>query len=255
MGRLILCFSFFFVLGALLLHPSEKLYARFGPDPAYERVEDRPDYPNVLLIGDSISLEYTPTVRALLKSKFDVFRIPENGETSAHVLSNLDRWLAEKKWDVIHYNAGLHDIKRVKDPASLQTQSPSNDGTRWIEPDVYQNDMGAISAKLAATGARVIFATTTPVPDGAVGRDPRDVDAYNEVGLRLANAQNFCIDDLNGFIRPFVDAVQWRGNVHFYPDGDRLLGGQVARAIIDCVSGSKALSVDISKKPRLSASR
>ena len=38
-----------------------------------------PNLPNVLLIGDSISIGYTLPVRVALMGEANVFRIPENG--------------------------------------------------------------------------------------------------------------------------------------------------------------------------------
>src|SRR5689334_20512700 len=42
-------------------------------------VKDRPGLPRVLLIGDSISVCYTPATREELKGEANVHRIPENG--------------------------------------------------------------------------------------------------------------------------------------------------------------------------------
>ena len=47
---------------------------------AFANPKDSPDLPNVLLIGDSISIGYTPYVRRLLQGKADVYRIRGNGK-------------------------------------------------------------------------------------------------------------------------------------------------------------------------------
>ena len=47
-------------------------------DPAFEPVKDDPTLPRILLIGDSISIGYTPATRKLLAGKANVHRIPEN---------------------------------------------------------------------------------------------------------------------------------------------------------------------------------
>jgi len=67
--------------------------------------------PRVLIIGDSISIGYTAGVQELLKGKAEVERIPGNGSSSGHGVANLSKWLGEAKWDVIHFNFGLHDVK------------------------------------------------------------------------------------------------------------------------------------------------
>ena len=77
---------------------------------AFADPKDDPDLPNVLLIGDSISNAYTVGVRKLLVRKADVFRIPSNGKYASFGNKNLDKWLGNRKWDVIHFNWGLWDI-------------------------------------------------------------------------------------------------------------------------------------------------
>ena len=81
------------------------------PNPAMEKIQDNPRLPRVLLIGDSISIGYTLPVRELLKGKANVHRIPANGGPTINGLKNLDSWLGNSKWDVIHFNWGLHDLK------------------------------------------------------------------------------------------------------------------------------------------------
>src|SRR4051794_8324286 len=79
--------------------------------PAYAPVTDQPGLPRVLLIGDSISIGYTVPVRRELTGIANVHRIPENGADPANGLQKLDSWLGDSKWDVIHCNWGLHDLK------------------------------------------------------------------------------------------------------------------------------------------------
>jgi len=66
------------------------------------------DLPKVLLWGDSISGGYLPFVIERLKGKAVVVR--KSSGTTRNALVGLDRFLAERKWDVIHFNNGLHDL-------------------------------------------------------------------------------------------------------------------------------------------------
>ena len=88
-------------------------------DPAFAKVEDDPNLPRVLLIGDSISIGYTAPVREFLKGKANVHRIPTNGGPTTNGLANLDKWLGTSKWDVIHFNWGLHDLKYLPDGSQM----------------------------------------------------------------------------------------------------------------------------------------
>ena len=72
-----------------------------GPNsPAFKPITDDPKLPRVLLIGDSISIDYTLGVRALLRSKANVYRVPENGGPTLNGVAKIDAWLSKEKWDV-----------------------------------------------------------------------------------------------------------------------------------------------------------
>src|SRR5581483_3119952 len=121
-------------------------------NPALAPVRDDPRLPRVLLIGDSISVGYTVPTRELLAGKANVDRIPENGGSTGRGLEKIDAWLGAGPWDVIHFNWGLHDIRRVEgnQPAALAA---------------YEKRLRALIKKLQATRATLIWASTTPVPE------------------------------------------------------------------------------------------
>src|SRR5260221_7460827 len=79
-------------------------------DPSLAEITDTAGLPRVLLIGDSISMGYTLPVRELLQGKANVHRIPENGSSTPVGVAKLKAWLGDGKWDVIHFNWGLHDL-------------------------------------------------------------------------------------------------------------------------------------------------
>ncbi|MCK5174613.1 MAG: hypothetical protein KAR47_14565, partial [Planctomycetes bacterium] len=101
-------------LGRLLAEGYLELAASAsGGKGAFRAIEDDPALPRALIIGDSISIGYTSGVRGLLGGKVNVHRVPENCAHTTKGLEALDEWLGEKKWDVIHFNWGLHDLKYV----------------------------------------------------------------------------------------------------------------------------------------------
>lgn len=204
---------------------------RFQPDPAL---------PNVLLLGDSISIGYTLPVRSLLKGKANVFRpihargLAENCSDTGFGLKMLDRWLAlQPKWDVIHFNWGLHDLKHMKPNASKPTTStdPNDPPLRSVEE--YQANLEKIVARLEQTGARLIFATTTPVPAGANRpfRNPADPARYNAAAIEVMQRHGIRVDDLFGLVQPQATAIQLPNNVHFTDQGSKLLAKQVVATI------------------------
>ena len=108
-----------------------------------------PELPQVLIIGDSISIAYTPTVRTLLKDDAQVHRPATNCKWSAFGDQEIDKWLGSKKWDVIHFNFGLWDWYGWKQKEKATPKS-------------YAQNLLRIVKKLRKTGARLIFGSTTP---------------------------------------------------------------------------------------------
>jgi lysophospholipase L1-like esterase len=198
-------------------------------DAALAPIEDVAGLPRVLLIGDSISIGYTIPTREKLKGVANVHRIPVNGSSSDVGLSKLDAWLAtggtEKKWDVIHFNWGLHDLKHWKD-GKLDLAGP-----RLIPIETYEKNLREIVARLKKTGAKLIFATTTPVPEGSGGRVAGDEVQYNEAALRVMKSEGVAINDLHAFASPQLAKIQRPQNVHFNADGHTALAEQVAAEI------------------------
>ena len=90
----------------LPLHQRAKLA---GQSTAWDFVADDPKLPRVLLIGDSVSRGYTQAARKALAGKANVHRAPANCGPTASGVKNLEVWLGDGKWDVIHFNFGIHD--------------------------------------------------------------------------------------------------------------------------------------------------
>jgi len=204
----------------------EKLVGERQKDnPAYAYVEDDPALPRVLLIGDSISIGYTPTVRDRLKGKANVHRIPTNGGDTNRGVVSIDAWLGEGKWDVIHFNWGLHDIKRLKD-GELDTTAD-----RAVTPATYQANLQKLADRLKQTGAKLIWCATTPVPEGAAGRIPGDEVVYNALAKDIMVALGIEVNDLHAIVSPELDRLQRKANVHFEDVGSEFLGKEVASVI------------------------
>ena len=96
--------------------------------------------PCVLLIGDSISLGYTPFVKELLKDEASVEHHPGNAQHTGTGLEKLDGWLGDKKWDVIHFNWGLWDLCYRHPEAKTggnrdKVQRDSNDVARGLRKE------------------------------------------------------------------------------------------------------------------------
>lgn len=203
-----------------------------------------PSLPNVLILGDSISIGYTLEVRKLLAGKANVFRPmkgngPENCSGTLAGVENIDRWLEGQKWDVIHFNWGLHDMKHVaKDNPGAPSSKAEDPVQATVE--VYSKNLETIVKKLQATGAKLIFATTTPVTPGTTNplREPTSPGVYNAAALKVMKENNIAVNDLYAFCLPQLDKIQLPKNVHFKPEGSTALAKEVAQKITEALGKS-----------------
>jgi len=198
------------------------------PDP-FAPITDDPKLPRVLLIGDSISIGYTLPARKLLEGKANVHRIPTNGGPTTNGLKNLDSWLGNGKWDVIHFNWGLHDLRM------------DADGKHQVPLDEYEKNLRELVKRLKTTKAKLIWCSTTPVPDAKVSppRKNADVVAYNAVAKKIMDAEGVAINDLYAFAAPRLERIQQKANVHFTPEGSEALAEEVARRIAETLNSNR----------------
>jgi predicted aconitase len=108
---------------------------------------------------------------------------------------------------VIHFNFGLHDLRRV----DANTGKNSNQATdpQQADPDTDERQLRRITAALAATGAKLILATTTPVPEGRLRphRENGDVEIYNQRARRVMAEFGVASNDLYAAALPKLAAV------------------------------------------------
>jgi len=195
-------------------------------------VPDDPVLPRVLLIGDSIAHGYTEATRRVLQGRANVhLMIPvTGGYDTERGLRSLDASLGKGKWDVIHFNWGLHDLTVLLGQGGVK-----NDGTHLVPLDRYQSNLEELVKSLRLTGATLIWATITPVPEGNVAllyRRNRDVIAYNAVARKIIEENRIAIDDLYAFALPRLKSIQKANNVHFTDTGSEQLAKQVAASIL-----------------------
>jgi trehalose utilization protein len=184
-----------------------------GVTNAWSYVKDDPRLPRVLLIGDSVSRGYTLAVRKALAGKANVHRAPENCGGTANGLKKLDIWLADGKWDLIHFNFGIHD-----------RLTPARD---------YEERLEKIVARLQKSGAKLVWATTTPIPRVECRKQtPESIVQRNAIAARVMGRHGIAVDDLFTFVTPHLATAQIPNDVHFHGKGYELLGGQVAQAIM-----------------------
>ncbi|MEM9379598.1 MAG: SGNH/GDSL hydrolase family protein [Planctomycetota bacterium] len=205
--------------------------------------EPLPEPFRVLLLGDSISIGYTPHVEEALAGRAVVVRprhdgpkrSPENCAGTNKGIEHIDRWLALEggAWDVIHFNFGLHDLKRVHPETGKNSRNAED--PHQADPARYREQLTALVRRMKETNARLVFATTTPVPPGGVRphREPRDSVEYNEVAMEVMDAEGVEVNDLFAFATGYPGPIQREADVHFTPEGSEALGARVTAAILE----------------------
>lgn len=201
------------------------------PNPAMAKVEDVAGLPRVLLIGDSISIGYTVPVREMLKGKANVHRPLANCGPTTSGVANIEKWLGDGKWDVIHFNWGLHDLKYLGPQGQNLADPAAKDSRQQVPIDAYEANLRKLVARLQKTKAKLIWRSTTPVPEGAKGRVVGDSSKYNAVAKKIMDEHNIAIDDQYTFALKQLKKIQLPANVHFSKQGSASLAKQAVASI------------------------
>lgn len=203
-------------------------------DPAYAPITDDPKLPRVLVIGDSVSVGYTLALRKELAGTANLHRPPVNCGSTKTGLRDLDKWLGEGRWDVIHFNWGLHDLgyrftEDSNKDANGKYARPDNGGHQHVPPVEYEKNLRALVSRLKLTGAKLVFATTTPVPADLNSYVKASELPYNEIAKKVMRETGVTVNDLWGFATPLLDILQIPGNPHFTNKGSLALAREAAR--------------------------
>jgi len=200
----------------------------------------KPDsLPVVILLGDSIRMNYQQTVMDELKGKATVWSPKENCRHTEFVLEQLETWVKGRDASVVHINVGLHDMF-----LSSSTGQPRH------SLGVYEANLRAIFAKLKVlTDAKIIFALTTPVIETRqaasegykrVVRREADVVKYNAKAAQIAKEVGVEFNDLHGLATRVgtEDILRESDGIHLSKVGEEVIGKHVASVIVNALRGS-----------------
>ncbi len=195
--------------------------------------------PRVLIVGDSISIGYTEPVRKNLKGIADVFRPSGNCQDTGVGLAQIRNWLGTSQWEVIHFNFGIWDthfldaqgaLVRGEDKPGFEERMARAGIRLRHPPEQYRANLIQIVEILKGTGARLIWASSTPVMHRK-GERLEAIPTLNRVAAEVMQSQGVAIDDLYAFVMPHVKEWQSADQAHFTDEGYRQLAGQVS----DCI--------------------
>ncbi len=161
--------------------------------------------PRVLILGDGIYAAPAGEMAKNLKGRAEVVYLPmQPGEVrnTATALKELDRFLGNGKWDVIHFNFGLGDlIYRAPGMEAFRVLPKEAGGIPAVDLEHYQNNLQEIVARLKKTGATLIWASTTPVAKSQMRIfEPGSEIEYNLVAAKVMAANGVAVNDLHAYV-------------------------------------------------------
>jgi hypothetical protein len=175
--------------------------------------------PRVLLVGDSITRAYYPEVEKNLAGKAYVGRLSSSAFISDPILlKQIEMTLSEYKFDVIHFNNGMHGWQHSE--KEYEQAFP-----KFLE-----------TIKKYAPDAKLIWANTTPLkvspnlpPENQTQATDERITARNVIAFKFAQANGIPVDDLNTPMRGHPEFHS--DNVHFNDQGIAIQAAQVASKI------------------------
>lgn len=173
--------------------------------------------PRVLLIGDSICRAYEADVRERLKGRMNVtYWASSYCVTSPGYLKLLDFYLSETRYEVIHFNNGLHSL-----------------GTR--DSDWEKGLRRALSLiRERQPQAKIIWATSTPLRDKARSEKVERLNAAADKVVRELGGIGR--NDLYGKMDSLDRAKEWRDMFHFQQNAIKIQAHGIASACLNSVS-------------------
>lgn len=180
---------------------------------AYHLTDANRNLPRILLVGDSICQGYQSKVRAKLEGKANVtYWASSYCVTSPGYLRLLAFYLDEAKYDVVHFNNGLHSC-----------ETPIADYAK-----AYRAALRLIKKKQPK--AKIVWASSTPLntTDSRAGK----VAALNAAARRAAESVgDVAENDLYALANPLDRKAYWVDTHHYTEAGYELLASQVAEMV------------------------
>eukprot|EP01052_Picozoa_sp_SAG31_P021627 SAG31_NODE_1681_length_7537_cov_71.109572_6_plen_360_part_00 len=155
--------------------------------------------PQLLVIGDSISLGWSPVLFPLLRSEFESQHVPTNAGPASKGFACARSWVGDVQWDVVLFNFGLHSLDRHRLPDGSATL-PTGEAETLTN---YTREIQAIAALLKKHSRRVIWVDTTPVPLNVTAgpeRHNQDVIQFNAAANDVMNNLQIETSDVYGAV-------------------------------------------------------
>jgi len=181
----------------------------------------------IILLGDSVRMQYQPVVAQKLADIAEVSGPDENGRWSGYTLNSLRFWLPQLPTpDLVQWNCGLWDMG-----------DDYQEGRHFYPLDLYEETCHRICRVLRkVTGKpelKLVIATTTPTLHG----DHADIMEYNNVLRKVAAAENAVVNDLYSIVAGEKDKMIGEDHIHLNDVGIETVADQTAAVARSMLSG------------------
>jgi lysophospholipase L1-like esterase len=148
-------------------------------------------------------------------------------------MEKLEEWVGDEKWDIIQFNWGLWDLAYRHEDSKIQGKRDKVNGKVSYSPEQYKSNLESLVKQLKSlTDAKLLFVTTSYVPEGEAGRFAEDAIIYNEKARQVMGDYNIPVNDIYDYSKQvhagFATAAD---NVHFTPEGYKLLAEKIVEGL------------------------
>ena len=166
--------------------------------------------PRVLILGDSIYQQPASGAASILEGRVEVvYRAIPPGEVrhTGMAMTKLAEWLGDESWDLIHFNFGFGDlIHRAPGMEAFRVMPRLAGGVRTTPPEVYGKNLREIVARLKETGAKLVWANTTPIRSSStdvfeLGSEVK----YNEIAAAIMAEEKIPVNDMYSYALGILD--------------------------------------------------
>jgi lysophospholipase L1-like esterase len=204
---------------------------------------EAPSLKRVMVIGDSIRMRisnatgYVRYAYEDLVGHVNLVHVPHNCGGTVTGRNLVENWISNKP-DIVHYNAGLHDLALFRN----SDQQPA----KYRTVEQYMENLEYIFERIMSSGVKIlIWALSTPVDDDWHQRRTRstgarrlvrfdsDVQRYNDASIVVADRWHVVVNDLYTPLKnKGVRRVVLPDGVHLNYCGSQIAGDLVAKSIL-----------------------
>ncbi len=183
----------------------------------------------VILLGDSVRMQYQTVVAEKLADIAEVSGPEENGRWSGYTLNSLRFWLPQlPDPDLVQWNCGLWDMG-----------DDYQEGRHFYPPDLYEETCHRICRILRKMTGKpdlpIVIATTTPTLHG----DHEDIRIYNDILRKVAKEENAAVNDLYSVVSPAKERMIGEDHIHLTPEGIEATADQTAGILRSLLTAPK----------------